>query len=207
VKTGTNAEPSEALSASLVRAINSSVVERENPSYCCNVVFVCTDNSVDVEIAQLLLSRHGDGEFRAFPAAVAPTHLRLVEDKTGTSKAIDGTTARVDRLDGRRMHFLIHINGRGISELPETHVRGPQVLNWRISSILSRGTKEERERSLEKTLLELGELHLGAELAHQKLLPGAVYPGSTFVAASSPDLLDSRVLQRSLHMFSSHIRP
>jgi arsenate reductase len=140
-----------------------TVVNREQKSdECCNVLFVCRDNSAWSVIAEAILKRWGGKDFHAFSAGIRPTAdvhpLAIDVLKTGnlweqSFRTKDCNEFRKD--DAQKMNFIVTIGDRPYDDLPRDWPGNPKVVHWRISDPIVDGNPAERALAFRRTFREL----------------------------------------------------
>jgi arsenate reductase (thioredoxin) len=139
-----------------------NVQRREPKSGCCNVLFLCPDNSAVSILAETLLNRWGGTEFRGFSAGSnpAPCVNPLAIDVLKTNRL-----ARTDlqpkscqqflAQDAPRMRFVISLGDHKPDGLPSMWPGNPKVVHWRISEPIVDGTPADKKLAIRKTFVEL----------------------------------------------------
>jgi len=138
-------------------------VNREQKSHeCCNVLFVCCDNSAWSVIAEAILKRWGGKDFRAFSAGIRPTaevhplaidvlKLRNLWEQGFQTKGCN----EFCRDDSQKMNFIVSIGDQPYDDLPRDWPGNPKVVHWRISNPIVDGNPAERALAFRKTFREL----------------------------------------------------
>ena len=142
---------------------NMAVVNglRNTASYY-KVLFVCYDNSACSIIAECILKRWGDQQFRAFSAGIHPASevnpraIAVLKAQRLWGQGIR-TKGCIEYLkdDAQSMNFIICIGDQPPVDLPVKWPGNPTIIHWRITNPIVDGKLKEKALAFRKTFLEL----------------------------------------------------
>ena len=140
-----------------------TVVNREQKSgECCNVLFVCRDNSAWSVIAEAILKRWGGKDFRAFSAGIRPTAdvhplaIDVLKSRNLWEQDFQTKDCNEFRSDGaQKMNFVVSIGDQPYDDLPRDWPGNSKVVHWRISDPIVDGNPAERALAFRRTFREL----------------------------------------------------
>ena len=136
---------------------------RPDPSNrCCNVLFLCRDNSTLSIIAEALLKRWGGKLFRAFSAGLqAASGINPMAAQVLKSQRVWRDDLRPRSCDefaaptAPPMEFVSSVGERPPEGLPSAWPGNPRVMHWRITEPLIDGGAAAQANGIRKSFAEL----------------------------------------------------
>lgn len=136
--------------------------QQDRRTECCNVLFVCPDNSASSILAEALLKRWGGAGFRAFSAGcnpapdVHPMTRELLEMNRITRDGLRPKSwEQYLGQESPRMRFVISLGDQKPDGMPSTWPGNPKLVHWHISEPLVDGSSAQQARAFRKTFTEL----------------------------------------------------
>jgi protein-tyrosine-phosphatase len=128
-----------------------------------NVLFLCTGNSARSIMAEVLLTRKGQGRFRAFSAGSQPkgqVHPLALETLQRMNLPVEGLRSKSwDEFAGPnapKMDFVFTVCGNAARETCPTWPGQPLTAHWGVDDPAAvEGTREEQSRAFLRALTEL----------------------------------------------------
>ena len=124
----------------------------------CNVLFLCTGNSARSVISEALLTRHGEGRFRAFSAGsrpageVHPATISLLREKGyDTSGFRSKSWDEFAGGDAPEMNIVITVCDSAASEACPLWPNSPAVAHWSIPDPAAVASPSEAEAAFRET--------------------------------------------------------